>query len=154
MKMHRSQRRPIAALVLGASALLGAMAAHAVYNPPIQMDNGIEYMSGGVNGDEAELMQTIEPRWPASFEFAVKGDRTPVLASAVVVTIRDASGRPLLSKIASGGPILVARLDPGHYEVEATLGGQVQKQQVEVLPGHSSHTVFVWPSGTDVSAHS
>lgn len=146
--------RPLAALVLGSSALLGAMAAHAVFNPPIQMTNGIEYMSGGVDSDEAALMQNVEPRWPASFEFAVKDGKKQTFAASVVVTIRDADGRPLLSQVAAGGPFMVARLDPGHYEVEATLGGRTLKQQVEVLPGHSIHTVFVWPSDTDVSAHS
>jgi hypothetical protein len=146
--------RPLAAWACGGSALLAAMAAHAVYNPPIEMANGVEYMSGGVGSDEAALMQTVEPRWPASFEFSVKGGKAPVTAAAVVLTIRDSAGHVILNQVASGGPILVARLDPGHYEVEATLGGQVLKQQVDVLAGQSSHTVFVWPSGTDISAHS
>lgn len=146
--------RPLAALVLGSSALLGAMAAHAVFNPPIQMTNGIEYMSGGVGSEEAELMQSVEPRWPASFEFAVKDGKKQVFAVSVVVTIRELDGRPLLSQVTAGGPFMVARLEPGRYEVEATLAGQTLKQQVEVLAGQSIHTVFVWPAGTDVSAHS
>lgn len=150
----RRSSRPVAAWVWGAAALVSAVAAHAVYNPPILMTNGVEYMSGGVSADEAQLMQTVEPRWPASFEFAVQGDKSPVAASAVVVTIRDSSGKAVLSQVASGGPILVARLDPGRYEVEATLGGQVLKQQVEVMQGRSSHTVFTWPAGTIVAAHS
>jgi hypothetical protein len=153
MNTGRSWRRG-AAWVWGAAALLSAMAAHAVYNPPILMTNGVEYMSGGVSSDEAQLMQEVEPRWPASFEFAVKGDKAPVAAQAVTLTIRDASGNAVLSQVASGGPILVARLDPGHYEVEASLGGQVQKQQIDVLAGQSSHTVFTWPSGTVMQAHS
>jgi hypothetical protein len=153
MSTHRSWR-PLAGLALSASALLGAAAAHAVYNPPIEMSNGVEYMSGGASGDEAALMQTIEPRWPASFEFAIKNGKTSMVATSVVVSIRDASGKVVLNKVTTGGPILVARLDPGHYEVEATLGGQVLTQQVDIQAGHSSHTVFLWPSGTDVSAHS
>ncbi|HEY2257477.1 MAG TPA: hypothetical protein VGI11_17720 [Variovorax sp.] len=153
MNSHRF-RRPLAAWACGGSALLAVAAAHAVYNPPIEMVNGVEYMSGGVSGDEAALMQTVEPRWPASFEFSVKDGKAPVTASAVMLTIRDGSGHVILNQVASSGPILVARLDPGHYEVEATLAGQVLRQQVDVLPGQSSHTVFVWPSGTDISAHS
>ena len=146
--------RSLAALALASSALLGAVAAHAVFNPPIRMTNGIEYMSGGIDSEEAQLMQSVEARWPASFEFAVEDGKQRVLAAAVVVTIRDSAGRPLLSRVAAGGPFMVARLEPGRYEVEATLGGRSLKQPVEVPPGHSVHTVFVWPAGTDVSAHS
>ena len=138
--------RPMAALALGAAALSVALAAHAVYNPPIHMVNGIEYMGGGATDDEAALMQSIEPRWPASFEFAVKDGKRQVLAADAVLTVRDASGRILLSEIATGGPFLVARLDPGRYEVEASLSGRTLKQEVELLPWQPKRTVFVWPS--------
>ena len=64
---------PVASLAIGGVSLFGALAAHAVYNPPIHMMNGVEYMSGGVSSDEAELMETVAPRWPATFEFADQG---------------------------------------------------------------------------------
>jgi hypothetical protein len=103
--------RPLAALALGAAALSGALAAHAVYNPPIRMANGIEYMGGGGSSEEAALMQSVEPRWPASFEFAVKDGTRQVSAADVVVTVRDASGRELLSQVEAGGPFLAAEAD-------------------------------------------
>lgn len=146
MNAFRS-RRPLAALALGAAALSGALAAHAVYNPPIHMANGIEYMGGGASEEEAALMQSIEPRWPASFEFAVNDGKRQVSAADVVLTVRDASGRAVLGQIATGGPFLVARLDPGRYEVEATLAGQTLTQQIELLPWQPKRTVFVWPAG-------
>jgi len=149
--------RPAATLftvAVGSVSLFGAMAAHAVYNPPIHMMNGIEYMSGGVGSDEAELMETVAPRWPATFEFAVKDGKRADFAAEVVVTVRNASGETVLSRVVADGPFMVARLDPGHYEVEATLGGQTLKQQVDVLPGSPSRTTFVWPAGTSIAAHS
>ena len=139
--------RPLAALALGAAALSGALAAHAVYNPPIRMANGIEYMGGGASSEEAALMQSVEPRWPASFEFAVKDGERQVTTADVVVTVRDASGRELLSQVEAGGPFLVARLEPGRYQVEATWGGQTLKQEIELLPWQPKRTVFVWPAG-------
>lgn len=153
MIAHRSWR-PQAALALGAVALSGALAAHAVYNPPIHMANGVEYMGGGTSSEEAALMQSIEPRWPASFEFAVKEGRRQVSAADVVLTVRDASGRALLSQISTGGPFLVARLEPGRYEVEATRAGQTLTQQIDVLPWQPKRTVFVWPGGTESGLHS
>ena len=45
-------------------------------------------------------------------------------AGEVLVTVRNASGEPVLSRVVADGPVTVARLDPGRYEVEATLAGQ------------------------------
>ena len=66
--------RPLAAALLCGALAFGALAtsAQAAFNPPIRMSHGIEYMSGGIGSDEAKLMETVLPRWPASFEFAIK----------------------------------------------------------------------------------
>jgi hypothetical protein len=146
--------RPAAALALGGASLLGALSAHAAYNPTIHIANGIEYMSGGVSSDEAALMQTVAPRWPATFEFAVKDGRRSDFAADVAVTVRDAAGRTVLSQVTAQGPFMVARLDPGRYEVEATLAGRTLKQTVEIHAGSPTRTLFLWPADTDVSAHS
>ncbi|VTU17526.1 hypothetical protein H4CHR_00005 [Variovorax sp. PBS-H4] len=146
--------RPAAALALGGASLLGALSAHAAYNPPIHMANGIEYMSGGVSSDEAALMESVAPRWPATFEFAVKDGSRSDFAADVAVTVRDAAGRAVLSQVTARGPFMVARLDPGRYEVEATLGGRTLKQTVEIHAGSPTRALFLWPPGTDVSAHS
>ena len=146
--------RPVAALALGGASLLGALAVHAAYNPPIHMANGIEYMSGGISSDEAALMQTVAPRWPATFEFAIKDGTRSDFAADVAVTVRDGAGRTLLSQVNAEGPFMVARLDPGRYEVEATLAGCTLKQTLEIHAGAPTRTLFLWPAGTDVSAHS
>ena len=152
----RTQRiwQPAAALAIGSASLFGALAAHAVYNPPIHMTNGIEYMSGGVSSDEAELMESVAPRWPATFEFSIKNGKRSDFAGEVLVTVRNASGQPVLNGVVADGPFMVARLEPGRYEVEATLTGQTLKQQVEIVAGTGTRTLFVWPTGTSVSAHS
>jgi hypothetical protein len=146
--------RQAAALALGGASLVGALSARAAFNPPIHMANGVEYMSGGVSSDEAALMQTVAPRWPATFEFAVKDGSRSDFAADVAVTVRDAAGRTVLSQVTAQGPFMVARLDPGRYEVEATLAGRTLKQTVEVHAGSPARTLFLWPAGTDVSAHS
>jgi len=152
----RTQRiwQAAAALAIGSASLFGAWSAHAVYNPPIHMANGIEYMSGGASSDEAELMETVAPRWPATFEFSIRDGKRSDFAGEVLVTVRNASGEPVLSRVVADGPVMVARLDPGRYEVEATLAGQTLRQQVEIIAGSGTRTLFVWPAGTSVSAHS
>lgn len=152
MSLHLTRK----ASALFGSALLAmacAGAQAAVYNPPIQLTHGIEYMSGGIGSDEAELMRTVEPRWPAVFEFAVKDGRGAAFASNVVLTVRDAQGNPVLDSVRASGPYLVARLDPGRYSVEAVLGKQKLQREITVGgPGTSTRSVFEWPQGTDMQA--
>lgn len=150
-----SRTRPLAAAVLcgGAVLLMGALSpAHAAVNPPIYMAHGIEYMSGGIGSDEAQLMETVSPRWPATFEFAIKDRKGADFAANVHVTVRDGSGAALLDNVMSGGPFMVARLEPGNYEVEARIGSQVLKQPLHVLQGAPAKATFVWPAGTDMAS--
>ena len=145
--------RPLAAALLCGAVLLGAFSsAQAAVNPPIYMSHGIEYMSGGIGSDEAQLMETVSPRWPATLEFAVKDSKGADFAANVHVTVRDSSGTALLDNVVSGGPFMVARLEPGSYEVEARLGGQVLKQQLRVPEGAAAKATFVWPAGTDMAS--
>jgi len=148
--------RALAAMCGGAVLALACMGAQAtVYNPPIQLSNGIEYMSGGIGSDEAELMRTVEPRWPAVFEFAVKDGRKADFAADVTLTVRDAQGRMVLDHVRASGPYLVARLEPGKYSAEAMLSGQVLQREVTVGgPGTSSRNVFEWPQGTNMQSAS
>ncbi len=143
-------RLPLFAAVCGA-ALLGAISAHAA-TPPIFMTHGVEYMSGGIGPDEAELMQIVSPRWAATFEFAVKDHKGADLAANVHVTVRDKSGTALLDNVVSGGPLMVARLEPGQYEVEAQLGGQSLKQPLQITAGGPAKATFLFPASTDVAS--
>ncbi|HYP82426.1 hypothetical protein [Variovorax sp.] len=142
---------PIAAFTM----LLLAAAAHATtYNPPIRMSHGVEYMSGGIGSDEAQLMRTVEPRWPASFEFAMAEGQRADFAANVKVTVRKDNGEVVLDQVLSGGPIMVVRLDPGRYTVEAAFDGKVLSRQILVNAGSSTHSVFEWPAGAGVSTAS
>jgi hypothetical protein len=144
---------PVRSLLVAAAcgvALLGAISANAA-NPPIFMTHGVEYMSGGIGADEAELMQVVSPRWAATFEFAVKDHKGADLAANVHVTVRDKSGTALLDNVVSGGPYFVARLEPGEYEVEAQLGGQSLKQPLQIMAGAPAKATFLFPLGADVA---
>jgi len=145
---------PLAAAVLGGAVLLGALAspAMAAVNPPIHMTHGIEYMSGGIGSDEAKLMETVAPRWPATFEFAIKDHKGAEFASDVHLTVRDGTGTALLDDVVAAGPFMVARLDPGTYEVEARLRGNTLRQTLHVMPGAPARLEFLWPAGTDMAS--
>lgn len=146
--------RPLAVAMLCGGALMGALSAHAVVNPPIRMTHGVEYMSGGIGSDEAKLMETVSPRWAATLEFAVKDGKAADFAADVRVTVRDGSGNAVLDQVTANGPFLLARLEPGRYEVEATLGGQTLKQPLTVMAGGAAKLNFLWPAGTDMASRS
>jgi len=153
--------RPAAgALMLCTGALSGllytATAAHAVtYNPPIQMTKaGVEYMSGGIGHDEAQLMETVVPRWPASFEFAVKDHEKADFTADVRVTVRNAeTGAVVLDHVDAHGPFMVVRLDAGRYRVDATLAGQTLQQEIAVNGTGPAKALFLFPAGTDMASN-
>jgi hypothetical protein len=126
--------------------------AQALTNPPIRMAQGIEYMCGGKGSAEADFMRTVSPRWAATLEFSVNRARPGEIPDDVKVVVRERySGRPVM-QAATGAPFMLARLNPGAYEIEATLGGLTLQQPLTVFNGMGSRAVFVWPSNVDFAA--
>ncbi|MDP9899726.1 hypothetical protein [Variovorax ginsengisoli] len=152
MKSFRLSR-PLAALAFGGMVFLGALEpAQAVSNPPIRMVDGIEVMCGGHNKAEMAFMEMVAPRWAATLEFAVSRGARGAFPSDVRVSVRDKyTGRPVLATVADG-PMLVARLDPGTYDVEATVSGLTITHTITVFDGAATRTVFQWPSNFDFIA--
>ena len=140
--------RPMAAL-----AIFGMFtSAHALTNPPIRMAQGIEYMCGGTSKAEAAFMETVSPRWAATLEFAISRGKAGQFPTDVKVVVRERySGRPVM-EAATGAPVMLARLEPGAYEIEATLAGITLQQPLVVFNGLPSKAVFVWPSNVDFAA--
>lgn len=143
--------RLFSSLLCGA-ALLGGLSAQAAVNPPIRVTHGIEYMSGGIGNDEAEWMETVAPRWAATFEFATRDRKGADFAADVRVTVRDSGGTAVLDNVVSGGPFMVARLEPGDYQVEAQLGSQTMKHPLHVVAGESAKATFFFPAGTGMAS--
>ena len=128
------------------------LAAHAsaamVSNPPIRMaPQGVEYMCGGSGQAEASFMETVAPRWAASFQFAMNqpGD-APARLTGVKLVVTDAYNGYQVLDVMADAPHLLARLAPGTYKVEATLDGLTLIQQLTVVNGRGARATFVWPS--------
>ncbi|MEJ8853112.1 hypothetical protein WKW79_00940 [Variovorax robiniae] len=152
---RRDRWQPFAVMVVGAAALSCAMAVRAADGPAIHInDAGIEYASGGIGMGEAKLMKQAANQWPASFEFAIRDGKGGAFASDVIVNVRDKSGAAVMTDVVSHGPFLVARLQPGRYDVQATLAGRTLNQRINVRVNSPAHSVFVWPAGTDMSVGS
>jgi hypothetical protein len=142
-------------LLAGAAGLGLAWPAHALYNPPIRMAQGIEYMSGGVGSEEAAFMEMVAPRWAATLAFGVKGGKPADFGAEVKVQVRDAASGSAVLDVSSTGPFMMLRLAPGSYQVEVTLAGQTVTQPLTVQPGEASRAQFEWATaapGTHMAA--
>ncbi|MEJ8848463.1 hypothetical protein [Variovorax rhizosphaerae] len=151
----RDNGKPLAVLAVGTAALFCALAVRAADGPAIHInDAGVAYASGGIGVGEARLMKQAANQWPASFEFAIRDGKGAAFAADVIVNVRDKSGATVMADVVSHGPFLVARLQPGRYDVQATLAGRTLSQRINVRANSPTHSLFVWPAGTDMSVGS
>jgi hypothetical protein len=99
------------------------------------------YVAGGVGADEMERMKARESEYNLKLVFTlVEGN----YVSDVAVVIKDKAQNPVLVLFAPG-PLVLAKLPPGAYSVEATYGASTQTRQVEVR--ERLRTEYLrWPS--------
>jgi hypothetical protein len=147
MKTPALSLRPLwLALALGSCMAHGH--ATLISNPPIRMaPQGVEYMCGGSGQAEAAFMDTVAPRWAASFQFSMnRPGEGRNRVTGVKLLVRDAYNGYQMLEVMADAPHLLARLPPGSYTVEATLDGLTLIQPMNVVHGMASRAVFVWPS--------
>lgn len=154
MKASKTFRTPLSALALtlAGAALLGTAAR--ADNLPIYDANGVLYVSGGVGQNESRFMRSVQSQWPASFEFAARAGNKSDFVADVVVSVFDSQGNVVLDNVVTDGPMLLARLAPGRYKVQATLDGRTLTRDIDVPRTGTAHNLFLWPQGTDMASAS
>jgi hypothetical protein len=135
-------------------ALTGVSVAYAAQSgstlPPLHKADGIEYLSGGIGKDEAKAMEQAGAHWPLMLKFTQKTQHKDAFTAGAEVHVRDKQGHTVL-QVQSDGPILLARVKPGHYRVEASVSGQTLRHDVTVKPGHMAQLNFAWPQARHTS---
>jgi hypothetical protein len=150
MNRHSVNRIPLAA-VAALSLLGGASLAQAASGlPPVQTKSGVQYLSGGIGKHEAQAIQHASRDWPLMMEFAEHHKPRDEFVADVHAVVRNATGQSVLA-LDSHGPLVLARVAPGSYTVDATLDGRKLHEKVTIQEGHTAKAVFVWPAGTDKS---
>jgi len=119
--------------------------------PPIQHIDGIDYVTGGIGQEESSAIEHASRNWPLTMEFAMKDKQHADFVSGVRVQVHDA-GQHVKFKVMSDGPFVLAKLQPGQYVVDASLGGKTLHEKVMVAAGHPAKALFVWPAGTGQSS--
>lgn len=136
-----------------ALALLGTGSAWAGPLPPTQHQGAVAYLSGGIGHDEAQAFQKAAEQWPVMLEFAVKerGAKRDAFLANVSVQITGARHAVLLDTV-SDGPFVLARLQPGHYQVTARFDGKTMTRTLDVGPKGTARALFVWPQAAEMAA--
>jgi hypothetical protein len=94
--------------------------------------NGIAFLNGGADIDDANYLKSRSSEFALQFIFSGRGGEYGV---ADRVTIR--RGGVELISVADAGPLLMLKLPPGSYSVEATFKGSVETRSVAVGKGIS-----------------
>lgn len=84
--------------------------------------------SGGVSGEERGAFEATHTTESLKLTFSGPGGE---YLSDVLVAIRDAKGDTVVN-VNSPGPIFVAALPAGSYDVSATLDGETHSQRVKI----------------------
>lgn len=139
------------ASALGAMLVGGALAQAATTLPPVHKMGSVEYLSGGIGLDESRAIESASRQWPLTLEFAAKDRQHADFLADVKVRVRDARGHDAL-EATSDGPFLVAKLPPGSYVVNATVGGKTLRENVVIKEHQPAKAVFFWPADAHRSA--
>ncbi len=156
MKLHLSSSKALLLLMLGAGLAISAVpavAAPAAPLPPEHSVGNVTYLSGGIGKDEAAAMKQAAAHYPLEVMFLAKEkDRHDAYKAGDTVKIWDHSGKIVLDTQIDG-PILLAKLPPGKYKVEAIDRGRTEERTVSLDPDKHARLNFEWKGMAETSSH-
>ena len=129
----------VALALLSVSAVL-APTASAQSEEVVRAPSGVTYVTGGAGSEAVDLLKSMEKDFNLKLVFA---EASGAYLSDVKVTIADASGSVVLDAT-SQGPLLMARLPPGSYRIDATFGGHPESRKVTVAAKKLITVDFRW----------
>jgi hypothetical protein len=129
--------------ILACCAIL-PLAAHAQM-PAAQTVGGVTYVSGGIGSDEVAAMREQAPSYSAMFEFVEVEAGSQHGNWTADVSLDVISGKQTLATVALDGPILLLRLQPGRYTLQATHGDVKLTKVIEIKArGPLLRDRFIW----------
>lgn len=117
------------ALIATCAALAQAAPAVAGEPPPptVQRAGSVEYLNGGAGEEERAAMTAQSGAFPLRIVFSEPGG-----AYAVADRVEISRGGARLVGVDKAGPILMLKLAPGDYAVDASFAGKTERRQVRV----------------------
>jgi len=114
--------------------------------PRVQSAGGIEFINGGAGEEARAAIAAVQSNFGLNLVFS---DRSG--AYVVVDRVRVRQGPGEVFDVDSAGPMLLIKLLPGDYTVEATYGGKVERRVVQL--GRERIVLnWRWPNETAASS--
>lgn len=102
---------------------------------------GVQYVTGGIGSTEQEYLKSKEVRDRYNLEILTASKQGSYVSMAKVVV---RSGDEISLSARMDGPMLLAALPDGRYQVEVTVSGEVQKRDVSLKQGRLRRVVTTW----------
>ena len=131
----------IAFVLLVVSAALAPLAG-AKSGEVVRAASGVTYVTGGIGSEAVDLLKSMEKEFNLKLVFATTA---VAYVSDVKVRIVNAGGDAVLDAM-SEGPLLMANLPAGVYQVNATLGGHLERRKITVAANKLMTVDFRWPA--------
>src|ERR1022692_1149894 len=135
--------RQVSAFVLAllAVSVMFAPLARATSDEVARAPSGVMYVTGGVSSEAVDRLKSMEKDFNLKLVFA---NTSGAYLSDVKLTLVDASGHVVLD-VTSEGPLLMAKLPAGGYQIEATFNGHPESRKITVATNKLVTVDFRWP---------
>lgn len=129
-------------IVLFSSAVLTSGSVWAQL-PGTQQYGNVEYVTGGFGSEESSAMKEAMSDYPLALTFSARNGGRSAYVSQVQVVVRDQYDSTVLN-VESQGPFLLARLQPGSYQIHVTYRNATQSRPLTIEDRKSTRMVFEW----------
>jgi PEGA domain len=123
---------------------MGAMAQADI--PELQMNQGIEYISGGIGSEESEAILALGPKWPLTLEFSQAHAERPLWVADVSVKIINLKTQKVIFTGLSDGPIMLINLPSGQYQLNLEFEGRPLNKQIQLDANKPQKLSIAWPA--------
>jgi hypothetical protein len=119
--------------LVGATTLMAQAPTHdidAVTDTPavqVQQTSGVQFLSGGAGEGERAAMRLRQAEFPLQIVFSA-----PSGAYGVADSVRVSNAGGEVMSVHGAGPLLMVKLPPGRYTVDADFGGRGERRTVQV----------------------
>ena len=114
--------------------------------PELQMNQGIEYISGGIGSEESEAMLALSPKWPLTLEFSQAHAERPLWVADVSVKVVNLKTQKVIFTGLSDGPIMLINLPSGQYQLKLEFEGRPLNKQIKVDADKPQKLSIAWPA--------
>lgn len=130
---------------IAALIALGSLCPNAFGQLPYKKtQHGVSFLSGGIGDDEEIQIRRAAKDFGLLLEFTEIERGQPHGHWSSDVNVRLKSGASLLVKAKSDGPLMLIKLEPGSYVIEAERAGVRHTRRVEVKANAVVRERFIW----------